>query len=174
MIKLLNKTCHNCGADTSHDTSVKVAYKCPNKLCNVYQRGNECETYGVNPSVEQEKKYGGFVVHQTAWKQSFCKVHGNSYDYDDPIDKPMVDAQRDEQDNGKYEFYCETHDDIGCTGMLCHIDVEVYPSLDCNECDFSFDVPHACMDCEHSQKTSEGLRIDNKIAWEKYVKENQS
>ena len=77
MIKILNKTCHNCGADTSHDTSVKVAYKCPNQLCNVYQRGNECETYGVNPSVEQEKKYGGFVVHQTEWKQSFCRVHGS-------------------------------------------------------------------------------------------------
>jgi hypothetical protein len=154
MIKLLNKTCHNCGADTSHDTSVKVAYKCPNKLCNVYQRGNECETYGVNPSVEQEKKYGGFVVHQTAWKQSFCKVHGSG---------------------GEYEFYCETHEDIGCTGMLCHIDVEVYPSLDCNMCDSEdIDALDVCMDCEHSQKTSEGLRIDNKIAWEKYVKENQS
>ena len=71
----------------------------------------------------------------------------------------------------QHEFYCEVHNDIGCTGMLCHIDVEVYPSLDCNVCDFSFDVPYACMDCEHSQKTSEGLRIDNKIAWEKYVKE---
>ena len=153
MIKILNKTCHNCGADTSHDTSVKVAYKCPNKLCNVYQRGNECKTYGVNPSVEQEKKYGGFVVHQTAWKQSFCKVHGSG---------------------GTLEFYCETHDDIGCTGMLCHIDVEVYPSLDCIQCELAIDNPAVCMDCEVYQKENEDERIIMKNAWEKYVKENQS
>ena len=66
------------------------------------------------------------------------------------------------------EFYCETHEDIGCTGVMCHIDVEVYPSLDCIQCDLAFDIPSVCMDCEHSQKTFEGLRIDNKIAWEKY------
>ena len=77
-----------------------------------------------------------------------------------------------EKELEQHEFYCETHDDIGCIGVMCHIDVEVYPSLDCIQCELAIDIPSVCMDCEVYQKENEDERIIMKNAWEQYIKED--